>query len=247
MRMKVNKWIIICSVLIGMLCIFLLIVSEDDTLIESVAVSLLTGAIISVLTSIIYYFNERQRILYKIKEAIPNIYINLKYMNDMMSNILPQVIYVQYLDSLNYRRLLELASLNMDFVQQCQVGLFVAFSKNGKTVHAVDKFQKYIDDLYNLKNCLGKLECIVLDADILQNQLYIKQINNQIILPEEQKLLCDKRNLVNVRTAKIHEYEVSLMKELDDIADIFFHKTKNEWKEKKGILNQQVIQLFNEM
>lgn len=120
------------------------------------------------------------------------------------------------------------------------------FQKNGKTVRAVDKFQKYIDDLYNLKNCLGKLECIVLDADILQNQLYIKQINNQIILPEEQKLLCDKRNLVNVRTAKIHEYEASLMKELDDIAENFFHKSKNEWKEKKGILNQQVIQMFNE-
>lgn len=247
MRMKVNKWMIICSVLTGMLCIFLLIVSKDDTLIENVAISLLTGTIISVLTSIIYYLNERQRILYKIKEAIPNIYINLKYMHDMMSNILPQVIYVQYLDSLNYRRLLELASLNMDFVQQCQVGLFAAFSKNGKTVRAVDKFQKYIDDLYNLKNCLGKLECIVLDADILQNQLYIKQINNQIILPEEQKLLCDKRNLVNVRTAKIHEYEASLMKELDDIAADFFHKSKNEWKEKKGILNQQVIQLFNEI
>lgn len=245
--MKVNKWIIICSVLTGMLCIFLLIVSKDDILIENVAISLLTGTIISVLTSIIYYLNERQRILYKIKEAIPNIYINLKYMHDMMSNILPQVIYVQYLDSLNYRRLLELASLNMDFVQQCQVGLFAAFSKNGKTVRAVDKFQKYIDDLYNLKNCLGKLECIVLDADILQNQLYIKQINNQIILPEEQKLLCDKRNLVNVRTAKIHEYEASLMKELDDIAADFFHKSKNEWKEKKGILNQQVIQLFNEI
>lgn len=245
--MKVNKWIIICSVLIGMLCIFLLSVSKDDTLIENVAISLLTGTIFSVLTSIIYYLNERQRILYKIKEAIPNIYINLKYMHDMMSNILPQVIYVQYLDSLNYRRLLELASLNMDFVQQCQVGLFAAFSKNGKTVRAVDKFQKYIDDLYNLKNCLGKLECIVLDADILQNQLYIKQINNQIILSEEQKLLCDKRNLVNIRTAKIHEYEASLLKELDDIAADFFHKSQNEWKEKKGILNQQVIQLFNEM
>lgn len=130
--MKVNKWIITCSVLTGMLCIFLLSVSKDDTLIENVAISLLTGTIISVLTSIIYYLNERQRILYKIKEAIPNIYINLKYMHDMMSNILPQVIYVQYLDSLNYRRLLELASLNMDFVQQCQVGLFAAFSKMEK-------------------------------------------------------------------------------------------------------------------
>jgi len=230
-----------------MICIFLLVLFKQDTLLGNIAISLLTGTIISVLTATIYYLNERQKILCAIKDAIPSIYINLKYMHDIMSNILPQIIYTQYLDSLNYRRLLELASLNMDFVQQCQVGLFSAFLKNGKTVCAVDKFQKYIDDLYNLKNCMGKLECIVLDADILQNQLYIKQINNQILLPEEQKLLCDKRNLVNVRTAKIHEYEASLMKELDDIADDFFHKSKNEWKEKKRILNQQVIQMFNEI
>ena len=245
--MKVNKWIIICSILIGMLCLLLLIVSKHDTLLGNIAISLLTGTIISVLTSTIYYLNERQKILCEIKEAIPSIYINLKYMHDMMSNILPQVIYVQYLDSLNFRRLLELASLNMDFIQQCQLGLFSAFLKNGKTGHAVNTFLKYTDNLYNLKNCLGKLECIVLDADILQNQLYIKQINNQMILPEEHKLLCDKRNLVNVRTAKIHEYEASLMKELDTVAVNFFNKSKNEWIEKKGILNQQVVQMFSEI
>lgn len=73
----------------------------------------------------------------------------------------------------------------------------------------------------------------MLDADILQNQLYIKQINNQIILPEEQKLLCDKRNLVNIRTAKIHEYEASLLKELDDIAADFFINPKMNGKRRK--------------
>ena len=77
--------------------------------------------------------------------------------------------------------------------------------------------------------------------------MYIKQINNQMILPEEHKLLCDKRNLVNVRTAKIHEYEASLMKELDAVAVNFFNKSKNEWIEKKGILIQQVVQMFTEM
>lgn len=245
--MKVNKWIIICSMLIGVLCIFLLIISKHNTLLENIVISLLTGTIISVLTSTIYYLNERQKILCTIKEAIPSIYINLKYMHDIMSSILPQVIYVQYLDSLNYRQLLELASLNMDFVQHSQLSMFSAFMKNGKSAQAVDTFIKYTDNLYNLKNCLGKLECKVLDADIQQNQLYIKQISNQMISPEEQKLLWDKRNLVNVRTAKIQEYEASLMKELDDVAVKFFHKTPNEWKEMKEILNQQVVQIFSEM
>lgn len=247
MRMKVNKYIIICSILTGILCIFLLILFEQHAMLVNIAVSLLTGAIISTLTSTIYYLNERQKILCAIKDAIPSIYVNLKYMHDMMSNILPQVIYVQYLEGLNYRRLLELAGFNMDFVQNCQLGLFSAFLIKGKNACAVDAFLKYTDDLYNLKSCLGKLEGIVLEADILQNQLYIKQINNQMILPEEQKLLYDKRNLVNIRTAKVHEYEALLIRELDTIADNFFVKTKNEWTEKKEILNRQVVQMFNEI
>ncbi len=58
-------------------------------------------------------------------------------------------------------------------------------------------------------------------------------------------MLCDKRNLVYVRTVKVHEYGAALMKELDTIADNFFVKTKNEWTEKKEILNRQVVQMFN--
>ena len=56
---------------------------------------------------------------------------------------------------------------------------------------------------------------------------------------EKHKLFCDKRNLVNVRTAKKHEYETSLKKELYGITDIF-HISENEWKEKKGILNKTI-------
>lgn len=245
--MKVNKWIIICSILIGILCIIMLFIFKPNTILGNIAISLLTGTIISVLTSTIYYLNERQKIICEIKGVIPSIYINLKYIYDMIGNILPQIIYVQYLDNLNYRSILELANLNMDFVQRCRANVFSAFLKNGETACAIDKFLKHTDNLYNLKNCLGKLECKVLDADILQNQLYIKQITNQMILPEEQKLLWDKRNLVNVRTAKIQEYEASLMKELDDVAEKFFYKSPNEWKEMKEILNQQVVQMFNEM
>lgn len=88
-------------------------------------------------------------------------------------------------------------------------------------------FLEYTNGLYNLKSCLGKLECAALDADILQNQLYIKQINNQFISVEENKLLSDKRNFVNIRTAKIHEYEASLLLQLDTVAENFFKKSKN--------------------
>jgi hypothetical protein len=245
--MRVNKWIITCSIVVCIICIVSLFIFEENTLKSNIAVSLLTGAIISAMTAIIYYLNEWQKIMHDIREAIPDIYINLKLIHNLTGEILPQITYVQQLDGLNYRRLLSLASLNMDFVQRCQASAFSCFRKNGKYAHAIDEFLKYSNSLYNLKDCLGKLECVVLDADILQNQLNIKQINNQMISVEENKLLHDKRNLVNIKTAKIHEYEASLLIQLDEIANYYFIKPKNLWEEKKNILNQKAMQIFHEI
>lgn len=117
--MKVNKWIITYSIAVCIICIGSLFIFEENTLKSNIAVSLLTGAIISVMTAIIYYLNEWQKIMHEIREAIPDIYINLKLIHNLTGEILPQITYVQQLDGLNYRRLLSLASLNMDFVQRC--------------------------------------------------------------------------------------------------------------------------------
>ena len=214
---------------------------------QNILVSLMTGTIISFLTAEINYLSERQKILCKIKEAIPSIYMNLMQIHKLTGDILPQIIYVQQLDGLNYRRLLSLADLNMNFVQQCHLNSFSCFFENGKWPCAFKNFVKYTDCLYNLKACLGELECVVLDADILQNQLFLKQSNNQVILPEESKLLQDKRNLVNIKTAKVHEYEASLLQQLDNVADQFFVKPKHIWTEQKKILNQKAMQIFSDM
>lgn len=214
---------------------------------QNIFVSLMTGAIISFITAEINYLSGRQKILCKIREAIPSIYINLKQIHKLTGDILPQIIYVQQLDGLNYRKLLSLADLNMNFVQQCHTNSFSCFFKNGKLPCAVKDFAKYTDCLYNLKVCLGELECVVLDADIIQNQLFLKNANNQVVLPEESKLLQDKRNLVNIRTAKVHEYEASLLQQLDSVADQFFMKPKHIWAEQKKILDQDALRIFNDI
>lgn len=245
--MAINKKIILCSIVVSTACVFSLLVFKNYTLTQNIMISLLTGAIISFITAEIYYLSERQMIICEIKDAIPVIYINLKQIHKLTGDILPQIIYVQQLDGLNYRRLLSLADLNMNFAQQCHISSFSCFVKNGKLSCAVREFSQYTDSLYNLKDCLGKLECAVLDADIIQSKLYIKQANNQIILPEESKLLQDKRNLVNIRTAKVHEYEASLIQQLDHVADQLFVKPKNIWTEQKKMLDQKAMQIFDDI
>lgn len=245
--MLVNKRIAICSFVVFSVCLLSIFIFKNNILAQNILISLITGAIISFMTVEINYLSERQKILCEIKEAIPSIYMNLKQIHKLTGDILPQIIYVQQLDGLNYRRLLSLADLNMSFAQQCHLNFFSCFFEKGKLSCAVKDFAKYIDCLYNLKACLGELECVVLDADILQNQLFLKQASNQMILPEESKLLQDKRNLVNIETAKVHEYEASLLQQLDSIADQFFVKSKHIWEEQKKVLNQKAKQIFHDM
>lgn len=243
--MQVNKRIIICSIVIFCACFSLIIVFKNSLLALNIFVSLMTGAVISFMSAEIYYLSERQKILNKIKGTIPTIYMNMKQIHKLTGEILPHIIYAQQLEDLNYRRLLSLADLNMHFANECQINAFSCFVKKGKMLTAVRDFARFIDSLYNLKNCLGELENAVLDADIIQGKLYIKQINNQSVLPEEIRLLQDKRNFVNIRTAKIHEYEASLLLQLDNVAVQFFVKPKNIWTEQKKILDQQAMQIFN--
>lgn len=89
--MKVNKWIITYSIAVCIICIVLLFIFEENTLKSNIAVSLLTGAIISVMTAIIYYLNEWQKIMHEIRESIPDIYINLKLIHNLTGEILPQL------------------------------------------------------------------------------------------------------------------------------------------------------------
>ena len=63
--------------MVCIICIVSLFIFEENTLKSNIAVSLLTGAIISAMTAIIYYLNEWQKIMHDIREAIPDIYINL--------------------------------------------------------------------------------------------------------------------------------------------------------------------------
>lgn len=245
--MSVNKCISTCSIIVfavSSLCISLF---KYNTIQQSISVSLMTGAIISFMSAEIIYLNERQKIFNKIKETIPAIYINLRQIYLLTGDILPQIIYVQQLDGLNYKRLLPMADLNMNFVQQCNINSFSCFFKRSKLSCAVQSFAEYTNCLYNLKACLGSLECAVLDADIIQNQVYLKQANNQMISLEENKLLQDKRNIVNIKTAKVHEYEASLLYQLDSVADQIFTKPKNIWKEQKKILDQEAVKIFNEV
>ena len=59
--------------------------------------------------------------------------------------------------------------------------------------------------------------------------------------------LLDKKNLVNIRTAKIHEYTTSLILQLEDLAGLFFASKKEPWERHKQILDRSVEAVMDQI
>lgn len=63
---------------------------------------------------------------------------------------------------------------------------------------------------------------------------------------EEIALLQSKRCLVLVQTARLHEYEASLLQKIDKIATPFYGKNENSWINRKNILFAQAERIMQQ-
>ena len=64
--------------------------------------------------------------------------------------------------------------------------------------------------------------------------------------PEEIALLQGKRNVVLIQTAKLHEYEASLLQKIDKIAIPFYGKGENSWHNRKNVLFAQAERIIQQ-
>ncbi len=81
-----------------------------NSVIESMGVSLLSGAIVSVASACLYYAYEWQGIVNSVKAVIPGLYSDLAVIKRLTGVALPNVMKVNLLADLNYRRISGLAS-----------------------------------------------------------------------------------------------------------------------------------------
>jgi len=105
-------------------------------------------------------------------------------------------------------------------------------------------FEDYISDIRNLKYCLSKAQIFALDADALAYQLGTKQMSGQFVTPDEDNQYRGKCDLVTIRTAKVHEYEASLLQKLDEVAVKFY--SIDDWTRIKQAMNSSINMLLAE-
>lgn len=245
--MKVNKQIMLVTIIVMTISLIFLLLYREDSLWKDTIVGVFTGTVISFITALINYYNEKYEIWEDIKAVLPDIYINLCLISKLTGSLLPQIPYTAQLDGLNYRRILQLSEFNISFVLKCNIGLFSGILKNSKISRAIRDFAQYSEKLYNLKHCLGKVEISALEADALQKELLHRQASNFFVAENEYRLLNDKRYFVTVQSSKIHEYEASLLAELDKVAQPFYGRKGYSWDKKKGEMNKQVEKMLQEI
>ncbi len=244
--MKIYKWIIIGSALVGIVGLLAMLVSPNQ-MIENVGISLFAGAIVSTVTSLLYYLYERQNILEIVRTMLPEVYVNLSVIKTITGDILQKIPSTPKLSSLNYNLLTLLAEQNVASISGYHADVFFGFLPDGETIRNVKRVDKYIPELRNLKYCLTKLQIFALDYDRMGYELSVKQMNRQTILEDEYVLYNGKRDLVEVQTAKVHEYEASLLKSLGEIAVNWFNRKKGNWTQIKAALQENVTMILKEV
>lgn len=241
--MRINKWIIIGGFVVAIAGLVAIAI-QYNSIVENIGISLLAGAIVSIITSALYYMYERQLFLAKIKSLLPQFYVNLSVIKKITGDIVPKVAQVGQKSTLNYSILTKIAEENVLLLNEYQNGVFTGFLPKGEVSQNVHKFEAYISDIRNLKYCLSKVQIFALDADALGYQLGTKQMSGQFITPEENSQYRSKCDLVMIQTAKVHEYEASLLQKLDEVALKFYSVI--DWTKIKQAMTRSIDMLLTE-
>lgn len=247
--MKINKiTAIVCGVLTfltGVGTVLMVLFAPQTTeyaAIQGILSSIFSGFIVSLVVPTIGYFHERAVIIERTDSSIQSLYINLYITSHEIGKTLSQIPSAARMETLPFKYIGEQSALNIDFIKDMDLNLFIPFFKQGKWSRVYNKLREFRGEIYNIKNISSSLYGQSMEYDIqfltMQNNL-IKGIP---VAPTSNMALEELKNTINVRTAKFHEYATSQLLELEKIAEDFYSTKgkKQSWKDIKPVLLQQI-------
>ena len=214
----------------------------DNELIQSIFGGLFTGFIASLVISIIGYFHERNIILEKTDSNIKSLYINMMVLSKIIGNILPQIHKAASMEPLPFKNISRLSELSVGFSEKMDLGLFSPICKRGKLARIYTELIEFQQVLYNIKNISVNLQAQTMEFTIKSLELQNAQMRGIQPSPTEFEYIAELKNLINIRTAKLHEYVTGQALELEKIAKSFYgyKNRKCPWEMIKANLMVQV-------
>lgn len=247
--MKINKntavvcvaAIIISGIAIMLMALYVPRFSGYDVL-QTMVLGAFSSFIVSAVIAIVGYFHERSVIIEKADNNIKNLFINMNVLSQIIGNALQQIHTAQDLSVLPFENIVNLSTLNVDFYNSMDLGLFSPLLKKGKLAQIYDDFIKFQQVAYNIKNISWNLQAQTIDYSnrmlkIRNNQSFGIQID-----PIEIQYLDTLKNTINIRTAKLHEYVTGQALELETLIKKFYecNKGRKTWEDTKKNLQAQI-------
>lgn len=251
--MKVNKiTAIVCGILTILSGVGTALVSlfapqtAGFDVMRGIISSVFGGFIVSLVVPTIGYWHERNIIIERTDANIQSLYINMCVISQGVGKILPQIPYTMRMESLSFKQVYELATLNIDFSKDMSLNLFIPFFKRGKLARIYDELRKFQQTVYNIRNISASLYGQTQEYDIQLLSMQYNQMSGVPVDPNNSIALESLKNAINVRTAKFHEYATSQVYELEKIAKVFYMSKggRQPWEKIKPALMQQAEEIM---
>ena len=242
--MKLQKTIIIiCSIIIALLFIAIFFLSPNRKIYD-ICIGVLTGAFLTIITTTVFYFYEKNKILNRIYNKYSEIYFALINLDKYLGEFLVSKEITDSKFGINYMLTREINNIANSF--DCEeYSSFFAKHLDSIVINLVNFKTK----LYNLNQITAHRAKGVLEFSIMQKDIEIKQLqgsNEQMLAPFLQ-LATEHRDSILILVAKLHEYSVSLKLELDDLLTSLdkAYNSNLKWVAKKEYFKTQVNNVGN--
>ena len=195
--------------------------------------------------SFVGYFHERSIIIEATKNNVKSLYINLCVLSKITGDTLQQIHTAVDLSILPFSNISGLSALNVDFLNGMNLGLFHPFYKYGKLAKVYTDLVEYQQITYNIKNISMNLQAQALEYS---NQ-YLKMRNDEMYGMQTNPMVIQNldalKNVINIKTAKFHEYTTGKSIELEKIIKVFYEYIgdKQSWEEIKSSLLMQIEEI----
>ena len=238
--MRVNKWILFSCIIIVIVGMIAVVLGNQNTVVLNMGIGLISGAIVSGVAAILYYIYEWQAVIQEVEGVLPALYTNLsiiKHRTGMLVSVVANTVDFTVLD---FKGIRSLSQLCADTAILRKLNGFCGIVKTGQTEKALLRYKEFAGDLSNLKYNLYEVEDLALEAEKCRLEILVKEQGGQIVTDFEHQQFQDKRNLVNARTAKLDEYEASLLKKLDELGELFYKTGNASWGQVKESLSKDI-------
>ncbi len=240
--MKVNKITIIACLIAALTSGVAIIFLSNFSTLQNIVMGIFTSSIVSCIIALVNYFHEKNCIIEKTDNNLRSLYINISVLSKIIEKVLTQIHDTDILSNLMFNNIAGLSAFNVDFLNNMNLGLFDPFINSGKLNKAFLCLSEFQQTSYNIKSISANLQIQVLDYDNkfmrFQNNLAKGGPLDRI----EAKAIDELKNVINIKTAKLHEYTTGKTLELEKIAIDFYNRKNNKqkWQEIKSSLLIQI-------